>query len=219
LLKDAEDRLEQLIRQREGAASIAVWRNKVKKRIEEVYAAWLSNLGERFVRKRERSALEEAEEVVARLRAYDYACRLIAAITSFTLRNDIDSARREIDACRDVDDATWKYSEAFLIAYDGDLEGAYRAYGRAFRAPLDDVTVPTQCEEFIHIVLEERPDRPWLYYCLGLINHRAKQDLQAARNDFQRFIDGADRQRFARQIAFAERPVRSGLPRSFFLGP
>lgn len=97
----------------------------------------------------------------------------------------------------------WRYSDAFLLAYDGDLEGAYRSYRRAFESPLDDPTVPTQCEEFIQTVLDQEPERAWLFFCLGLINHRAKGDLAAARADFQRFVDNADPDRFQKQIGIA----------------
>jgi hypothetical protein len=100
------------------------------------------------------------------------------------------------------------YSEAFLIAYDGDLEGAYRVYRRAFESPLSDQTVPTQCEEFIQVVIDEEPDRKWLYYCLGLINYRAKGDLKAARDDFARFIDSVDPSRFKRHIDVAHKWVQ-----------
>jgi hypothetical protein len=65
-----------------------------------------------------------------------------------------------------------------------------------------------QCEEFIQIVIDEEPDRGWLYYCLGLINHRAKGDLKAARDDFARFVDGVDKVRFGRHVAIAAEWVR-----------
>ena len=30
-------------------------------------------------------------------------------------------------------------------------------------------TAPVQCEEFIHIVLQDEPDKYWLYFCLDMI--------------------------------------------------
>jgi hypothetical protein len=69
---------------------------------------------------------------------------------------------------------------------------------------LNDATIPTQCEESIQGVIDEEPDHSWLYFCLGLINHRAKGDLSSARADFQRFVDSADGGRFAKHIGIAQ---------------
>ena len=89
-----------------------------------------------------------------------------------------------------VADATWRFNEAFLFAYEGDLENAYRSYRRAMEAPFDDPTLPAQCEEFIQAIIEREPEKRWLYFCLGLINHRVKGDLMAAKLDYQHFLDG-----------------------------
>ena len=67
------------------------------------------------------------------------------------------------------------FSEAFLTAYEGDLEGAYRSYRRAFESPLADPNVPVECEDFIQIVLDPEPDKPRLYFCLGLLNIAARE--------------------------------------------
>ena len=121
------------------------------------------------------------------------------------MHRDLETARSEIRACRNSQDAAWRYSEAFLHAYDGDLQRAYVSYRNAFDSPLNDRTVPTQCEEFIQAIIEEEPDRTWLYYCLGLINHRAKGDPEAAIKDFRRFVDEVDNERFARHVRYARR--------------
>ena len=54
-------------------------------------------------------------------------------------------------------------------------------------------------------IIEQEPDKYWLYFCLGMINHRYKGDLVSARRDFQQFLDRADRTRFPRQVAATER--------------
>lgn len=164
----------------------------------------------RFTYRRELAGLWEAERYVACLRVYapeHYGARLCAAICAFVLHKDGTTAMAEIAACKRIEDGGWRYSEAFLLAYEGDLEGAYRAYSAAFHAPLGDITVPIQCEEFIHGVLEAEPERYWLYYSLGLINHRAKRDLAAAVMDFNKFVTMADSARFKKQIAAARKWV------------
>ena len=205
LLLDSERRIQQFVGRAEGAA-LSVLLDRVRKRLADLYAEWLARLGRRHTRSRDVAAIRESEEVIAKLRRYTadaYGVHLAAAIVAFVLHRDIETARRESQACSGSTDATWRYSEAFLHAYDGDLESAYRSYRRAFESPLRNPNVPTQVEEFIQTVIDEEPERQWLYYCLGLVNFPAKGDLEAARNDFQRFVDSADTQRFNRHIEIA----------------
>ena len=179
---------------------------KVQSRLKALYFALLVHAGERYRRLRDKSELEIAEQIIPKLREYDpnnYQCKLSAAMAAFTLRRDIQSAKEEIAACGHEKESAWRYGEAFLFLYEGELENAYHSYKRAFRAPTD-ITVPNQSEEFIQIVLEEEPDRVWLYYGLGLINSRVKMDLGAARRDFKAFINSADPKCFHKHIAFAE---------------
>lgn len=207
LLLDAEAKLVSYVKQAEGAA-LSVLLGRVKARIGELYSAWLDTLSRQYALKRERHFLEEAEALVPRLQAYrddKYPGYLTAAMAAFMLRRDIDEARRQLQKCRTSQDATWKYSDAFLIAYEGDLDGAYRVYRNALESPLDEPTVPMQCEEFIQIVLDEEPERKWLYFCLGILNHRAKGDLLRARKDFATFVAGVDPARFKAHIKIAQK--------------
>ena len=202
LLLDAEQRLQQSVDRREGAPA-AVLLDRTKKRIGELYEEWLNRLMQQHIVKRDPLLLAEQDAVLAKLRRYrpdSVNVRMCAALIAFSLRHDVDAAKREIAACADSPDAGWRYSEAFLYAYEGDLQGAYRSYRRAFASPLENETVPTQCEEFIQSVLEEEPDRPWLFFAVGLINYRGKHDLIAARADFQSFIDQVDHARFRAQV-------------------
>ena len=210
LLADAERKLAAYVRRAESAP-IAVLLDRVRKRILELSSAWLTGLSRQYSLKRDKNVLAQSEQVVLKLRAYDpdnYGGHLTAAMAAFLLRRDLEAAKRELAACRQSKDATWMYGEAFLIAYDGDLERAYRLYRRAFESPLADLTVPMQCEEFIQSVIDEEPHRKWLYYCLGLINHRAKGDLTAARSDFARFIGAADSAHHERQMQAAREWIR-----------
>lgn len=205
LLLDAEARLQQYVGRAEGTP-VAVLLDRVKRRIVDLYQEWLTCLARRHIATRDDAILQQHDEIAKKLQRYqpdNYSAHLAAAISAFALRGDIGAARREIAECRGSSDATWRYSEAFLYAYDGDLESAYGSYRAALQSPLDDPTVPTQCEEFIQGVIDREPHRQWLFYCLGLINHRAKGDLVAARADFQRFVDGVDPVRFARHVRIA----------------
>jgi hypothetical protein len=194
--------------QRAAGAPVSVLLDRIRRRIAELYSEWLNRLMRQFVATRNRGLLEEADAIVGKLRRYQpdsYEVRLCAAQIAFVLRRDLRTARAEIDACRGSNDASWRFSDAFLLAYDGDLQSAYRAYPGAFESQLGDPSIPTQCEEFILTVLDEEPERHWLHFCLGLINYRAKADLASARRDFQRFLQHEEPTRFARQIAAVER--------------
>jgi len=211
LLKGAEARLNAYIKQME-AAPLSVLLDQVRKRLSELYSHLLDRWLDRYTLKRERDALVKSEDVIGKLRAYDsssYAARLAAAMCAFVLRRDVATARSEIAACHGTEDATWRYGEAFLNAYDGqDLDAAYRSYSRAFSAPLENASVPTQSEEFIQIVLDEEPSRYWLHYCLGMINRQGKGDYAAATADLERFIGAADPARYSTQIAVAHKWIK-----------
>lgn len=195
LLCDAERRIEQLLAQANRAIPLTNLLDMVRQRIRRVLEGQLYVNIQRHRLRREIDGLHQAEQVIEKLRRYEpdhYGARLAAATCAFLLRRDVTAAMREIAACQGREDGAWLYSKAFLLAYGGDLDGAYRAYRAAFEAPLNDSTVPVQCEEFIEKVLQEEPERKWLYYCLGLINHRAKGDLSAAKTDFERFLASAE---------------------------
>ncbi len=118
-----------------------------------------------------------------------YSGHLAQAIYDFVLRRDLPAAWEFVKQCRKIPDTTWRYSAAFLYAYEGDLNKAYREYKKAFYNSPENPTVPIQSEDFIHLVLEEEPEKGQLYYCLGLINLWAKKDFVAAKNDFQQFLN------------------------------
>jgi tetratricopeptide (TPR) repeat protein len=207
LLLEAEARLTQYI---EDGATLEPLLGKVQNRIVDVYRGWLNQLSTNYRLKRQRSNLEECEPILQKLRERspdDYSLHLMTAICAFMLRRDVAEATREIEECRKRRDGTWRYSEAFLYGYVGNLDAAYESYKRAFSAPLAETSVPTQTEEFIQIVIDEEPDKPWLYFCLGLLNRRAKGDIALARRDFVNFLEKVDRERFAKHVAIVERWV------------
>jgi tetratricopeptide (TPR) repeat protein len=207
LLVDSESRLEGYVNQGDGA-TLSSLLGKVQERLEGLYAARLFHLTKRYRLERDKSVLMKAEQVVTKLRKYDlrnYQCHLSAAMSAFVLRRDVKSAEKEIKACRPIRDTTWRYSEAFLALYQGDLEKAYHCYQKAFCKPPKDVTVPTQSEEFIQIVLDEEPDCVWLHFGLGLINYKAKVDWIAAKRDFNTFVEKCDSTKYAKQVAVAKK--------------
>lgn len=129
----------------------------------------------------------------------DYLATNTSAICAFTVRGDVKGAYEALKKCKNQNDPAWFYNMAFLEAYEGHLSKAYKTYNQAFSKQLADLTVPLQCEDFISGILREEPERTWLYFCLGLINYRAKKDYVAAAADFRLFLQKTDPNTYAKQ--------------------
>lgn len=168
-------------------------------RLKQLYRDWLGGLSDKYFMTRNRMYMEQIDSVCDKLLARepaDYGALASKAMAEFILRRNIKEARNLIGQCRRVRDVTWRYSLAFLHAYGGDLEAAHDEYRRAFRGPLQNITVPIQCEEFIQIILDEEPDKEQLHFCLGLINYNMKRDYVAAKRDFDRFVNSSSINKF-----------------------
>jgi len=177
-------------------------------RLARLYGIKLGSLMRNYTMDRDRAHLEASEALLDKLAKYDpgnYSQHLQRAICDFVLHRDMRAAWRSVLKCRGIRDVTWRYSEAFLHAYEGNLFKARRSYALAFKGHAEDPSVPTQTEEFINIVLAEEPNRYQLYFCLGLVNFFAKGDFASARRDFSTFLanvrvgDYPEEERLARE--------------------
>lgn len=177
---------------------------RIATQIVGLYRSWIAFEMRFYTDGRNLEALQRCNGLIERLRAFEKEgqgyndVHQVAAICAFVLDRDLEKAKKEIRACKNKNEVSWRYSEAFLLAYEGNLDDSYREYARAFNAPLVDPSIPNQCEEFINIVLEQEPQRAWLYFSLGLINFKAKVDLTSAANDFQKFLDKTEGSEFAK---------------------
>jgi tetratricopeptide (TPR) repeat protein len=206
LLLDLEKRLPSF--EESPVPALAVLRQRLPTRIGDLYKAKSSNLYQQYWLSRDESLLEELEEAATKALEYDPSypgAHLERAICAFMLRRDTTEAMDQVDKCRGLPDPVWRYSEAFLLAYDGDLPAASRAYKAAFKRTLTDPTVPIQSEEFIQLVLDKEPEKAQLHFCLGLINYQAKEDDAAARRDFEQFLARTDEDEWPRQRELARR--------------
>jgi hypothetical protein len=199
LLLQAESRLRAL----ESQPNAPPLLSNVRSRLVQVHSQQIINASQSFTKERQQSDLERMEACAQKLLEYDPGNVLghqTLAIAAFLLRRDIAAARRSLSACQAYDDASLIYSDAFLHGYEGDLDKAYRAYRNAVKAPLSDASVPIQCEEFIQYVLDSEPEKYWLYFCLGLLNSRCKNDAEAATRDFEIFVARDIEKQFAKQV-------------------
>lgn len=172
-----------------------------------LYEAWLRLSANQYTMTRDVEHVRLMEQIADKLLARAPSAvnaYLTKAICSFLLRRDVRAARAEVYKAKQIGDVTWRYSLAFLDAYEGDLDNAEKEYMQAFKGRLQDITVPVQCEEFIQLVLQEEPNKAQLHYCAGLINYYAKGDMLAANQDFELFLREAELGRYPRQLQRAQ---------------
>ena len=133
----------------------------------------------------------------------NYAGRLLRAIYLFINARDINGAETELRKCRDIRDATWRYSWAFLLAYKGEMHRARRMYKTAF-ANYCSPHVPVDTEDFMALLLKQEPDKTQLYFCLGLVNWHGKEDFQQAIKDFKTFLGAKEANNFPEEVKLAQ---------------
>jgi len=169
--------------------------SKIKQRLPNRLVEVLFNLSlqQYFIYRKTKdiSNLNQMGEYLNEIEKYTsshYPSNLLKSIYLFLSKRDVKSAINVLKRNKDLRDGLWRFNYAFLKAYEGNLDAAHRAYKNAFKYSYPDIT-PMQIEEFIIDILTEEPDKNQLYYCLGLINYYAKQDLASAKRDFQLFLD------------------------------
>lgn len=166
-------------------------------RFGEIYMAQARQFYQTWRQTRQPALINSAFECLQKvgdIPQFQYRRRLLTAICLFLEGRKVDEAIAEYRKCRndDIEDATWRYGYAFLIAYRGDLQQAILQYTQAFKGRVDD-NVPIETEEFILWVLEQEPHQSQLHLCLGLINYHAKGDLARALEEFEDFAAKANK--------------------------
>ena len=187
-------------------AAIVKIRQRLPVRLTEVYLTQARIKHAEWRQTRDLEPLDRMKLYLGRLETVapnDYGGNLLRAIWHFAANRDVPAAKREVRKCYGQKDATWRYSYAFLFAYEGDMKQAVRLYRSAFRHHCED-QVLLEVEEFICWVLEQEPAKVQLHFCLGLINLRGKGDKARALQDFERFLQVAPRAQFSTEIGLAE---------------
>jgi tetratricopeptide (TPR) repeat protein len=148
---------------------------------------------------RMKSNLDKMEEIVPD----NYQAHLLRAIWHFVTNRDVSAGRQELRKCKNEKDATWRYSDAFLLAYTGEVKRARKRYETAFQHYCDPA-VPAQVEGFISWVIDQEPDKVQLHFCLGIINLFAKDDRESAQRDLERFLETCPQNRFLEERQLAQ---------------
>lgn len=170
-------------------------KQRVPTRLMEVWEAKRALLVDRYVATRDREYVVRLEAVCQRILALNpqaYGALLAMGMAQFVLHRSVAGARAYVEKCRKVKDGGWRYSRAFLLAYEGKMDRSVEEYGFAFRSSIGQENYAVQCEEFIDLVLAEEQDRTQLNLPIGLINFHEKEDWQSAIRAFERFLETAN---------------------------
>jgi hypothetical protein len=181
--------------------AMALIRKRLPVRLPEVYRILIHQLQLQWTKNWDPEIQEKVKPYLDRLQEIapdDYFGHIVRAYWYFVACRDMRRAQAEIDACRGNRDATWRFSEAFLTAYRGDLVTAEHRYRDAFKRCRDG-RLPLQIEDFIVRTLNQEPEKVQLHYFLGLINFLYKRDMESAMKDFQTFLDQTTSAQFAEQ--------------------
>lgn len=134
--------------------------------------------------------LSESIEYINRaliLNPEDYGALLEKSICCFLVGNIRESMDILIKCSKNKSDYTWAYNKAFLHTFEGDFDAAYKLYKMVVNKPVM-VNVTNHCEMFIIDYLEKYPEKYELFYALGMIYYKIKQDFQLAYESFNKFI-------------------------------
>lgn len=89
-----------------------------------LYRAWIARVYDKYFTSRDEIHVKDLDTLSDKLLGRDgndYGGLLTKAICHFVLRRDIRRAYDALNGCRRIRDTTWRYSLAFLHAYEGDL--------------------------------------------------------------------------------------------------
>jgi hypothetical protein len=118
----------------------------------------------------------------------NYNGTIAASYTAFSLRRDVRAAKAILGEVKGAKDPAWKYSQAFLAAYEGKIGAARKTYIEAFKARLPNSELPDQCVDHIRGVLAEEPARYHLHYALAQIAYHVLKDMRLAASEGRAFL-------------------------------
>lgn len=160
--------------------------------IDEQYFRWRGDHEIQRLR-----AIEEIFDVLPESWKKDLRYLSIRAICHFVLHRNVHAARALLRKVGEIDPKfpTWRYSLAFLAAYEDNIPAAKSLYQQAFAAdPTTEISL--EVEEFLHWVYDSEPAKIQMIFFSGLINLLKKQDYQSAKRDFEAFLSSTDSNRY-----------------------
>jgi len=183
-------------------------RERLPKRIAELYEARARIAYEKWANTHDPAAVEELGGYLSHINPDEYATVNVLTLNAIFAFLSAKSVARAIEWLHKVDgpsrDATWYLNVAFLLAYEDDLRGAIRQYRRALGQPMP-ADVIGKIEDFVYFVATSEEEKYQLYYCLGFFNWKVKRDLARAAKDFQMFLEKRQDGRFEKEARLAAR--------------
>lgn len=113
----------------------------------------------------------------------------LLAIHAFVAQRDVGQALRIVSSHSGDEHPSWRFSKAFLCAYQGNLRRAAREYRLVARVAIQ-ADLLSEVEDFLYWVEVTDAEQHGYQtaFCLGCLNMYIKEDWRAALLDFERFI-------------------------------
>lgn len=170
--------------------SIQKIKDRLPMRISESALSIVKRIYYRYTKTKDVSLFRDIKYFLDLLLNFDpnnYEAHLARGMYVFLCEKNIEKAKKETGKSKNIPDASWRYSLAFLYAYEGKLDKSEKLYKKAVnRSILSEILF--NIEEFINDVLEKEPEKYQLWYCLGIINWFAKNDKKLGRKMFEKFL-------------------------------
>lgn len=179
-------------------------KRRLPARLSEVMLAYINFYYKIFTINRDVKFILKTESYLDKLKLVDpdnYAGHLSRAILFF-FKNDLTSAIAEL-ANINNSDVGWRYSLGFLLAYQGDINGALQNYQKTFYKPQTSNII--DIEIFLSEVLNKEPSKIQLNFFRGLINYKMKQDYKLAKEDFDFLVNHKDSVNFTELTTLANK--------------
>ncbi|MCR5436714.1 MAG: hypothetical protein K6E97_06595, partial [Treponema sp.] len=139
----------------------------------------------------------------------NYDALLVKSIVSFLL-GKIDESLQVLNQCQtNTNDYTWLYNKAFIYTYKEQFDTALKIY-HSLITKSAVIDAANQCEVFIINYVDENPSAYRLYYALGMIYYKIKNDLVLAEQAFCMFVKlSRENKKYASTVVKVERIIES----------
>ena len=204
LYNDIASRLQSMDREHPAYMKIS---DRLPHRLQEVYQAQSAICTSKWERDHSPAHIDTLGDIMDKYEhngVYDYGYYLGKSLYLFLGSRDVDAAISVLTDCPGKREATWHYNMAFLHAYKGDLDEAYREYKKASRSH-EPKGMILRIESFLTWTLQQEPTMYQLYFALGFINLRIKDDPVSAKRDLEMFVRERKSGEYPSQFKYASK--------------
>jgi len=206
-----EELNEQLKENKDEFPALVKLRKRIPLRLKDVYSIQAQSHFVNWTKTGDQDYLLKSKPFLDKIQKIDpghYDSHVKRALWLFVVNRDIAGAKKELNKCKNVHyDISWRYSFAFLLAYEGNLEKAVDEYKRAFKGEILP-SVLGEIIDFIERIVQKEPEKNQLLFCLGLIYYlKLKNDLYAF-EAFNDFLNSQPDKHFSPQKKLAESYIR-----------